>query len=235
MSGKCMPILDAVLNCRDEPNAVAAMIQEALEPSGCRVIVSRGPRQGQRCGGEVVFDARGPVCICLRDGAHFRIAHQRAYADIVSSVIDGISPERWARIRRKEARDEERRRRWEEDAEREAARAARKRAERVAADESRALGLGVGPYTVRPDGVAPEGLVWSYRLGRWVDMERMRARVEATRPTEPVRTECERPEKRVRSEAVAPERPKKRVRFDLVDRERPEKRVRFADSPCGTA
>jgi hypothetical protein len=48
------------------------------------------------------------------------------------------------------------------------------RSKRAAADESAALGLQAGEYHVRPDGKAPDGMTWSFRLGEWVEPERLK-------------------------------------------------------------
>ena len=151
------PIREACLDEHNEPNEVAARVQEALDVKGCLCI----NRPGGRCKAKVTFDAVGGWITCAENPRHRRESYDKPFGKVVFEAI---------RIADIEGRGHR-----AVDAESEAKlldladkRASRERGKRKAESEAKLLDLEPGEVHDRPDGAAPPGQTWSYRLGDWV-------------------------------------------------------------------
>lgn len=163
------PIREATLTPFDEPNEVAKRIQEAFRASGCPVLIKSGARKGQQCGGMLIFDALEMWCFCTKIRSHGDEACSPPFNDFIWDVINSIPAGEMEQIN-KEAEDAYQKRSAIETEKEHLTNVRRteERAQHLAAEESLALGLGVGEFHLRPDGAAPEEMTWSFRLGKWV-------------------------------------------------------------------
>jgi hypothetical protein len=152
------PIREYCLDEHDRPNENAARVQAALDHKGCMCI----NRPGGRCKADVVFDAVSGLITCTVNPKHTREAQNPPFEKIVFGVINAIEHDIAAA---EDAQIEQGRQRF---------------AERKAAEEALALGLGPDHAVhARPDGPAPNGKTWSFARGVWVSQEAVK------RPTDP--------------------------------------------------
>jgi hypothetical protein len=167
------PIREATLTWDNEPNLVAEKIQAVLDERKCLINLKSGARKGQACGGELLFDAEDGMVHCQSTARHSKEAWQDPYEAIIQQVIDSVTPEEKAQMQA--IHDETYgRHAAQEEAQRLAG--TEKRHHKLVEAECEALGLEVADAQPRPDGPAPEGTTWSFRLGEWVEPERLKKR-----------------------------------------------------------
>jgi hypothetical protein len=169
------PLREATLNASDEPNGVARRVQKAFAESGCPVLIKTGARKGQKCGATMGYNVVGGWCHCTKVRSHGGEAYTEPFGEFIWSVINSIPEEEMKAMQ--DAEDEHDAERNSVEAEKErvaSAVQAEKRSKSSAAVEAAILGLEVGDHYVRPEGPAPDGLTWSYRLGEWVEPERLK-------------------------------------------------------------
>jgi hypothetical protein len=175
----CTPIREATLNQWDEPNEVAKRVQDLFNKEGCPMLIKSGPRKGEKCGGNLRFNAQNVWCRCLKVKAHQDEAYAEPFGKMVWEAINSISEEELAEMHRKEEQQSGPREELEAEKARVQAQAsAVNRAKRSADAEAEAMGLEASEHHVRPDGAAPSGQTWSYRLGVWVEPERLTKRLK---------------------------------------------------------
>ena len=150
------PIREACLDETDQPNEVARRIQVRFDadPKGCRQKVAK-----ERCGGKLsfTFDGLFPIVVCDRHLCHEREASQKQFCRFIKPEVERFNREEAIAYQARVAA-----------ADVSAAVAAAKHGKRKADEEANLLGLAGADPVVRPDGAAPEGQSWSYRLGEWV-------------------------------------------------------------------
>jgi hypothetical protein len=168
------PLREATLNAWNEPNEVAKRVQNAFRDNGCPVLIKSGARKGQQCGGRVLFEAPEGWCHCMKVRGHGDEAYSDPFGKFIWDVINAIPEEDMKAMRETEAEGHDERAAVEAEKQRLASAAvSEKRSKSAAAKEAIILGLEVGDFHHRPEGRAPDGMTWSYRLGEWVDPERI--------------------------------------------------------------
>jgi hypothetical protein len=175
----CTPIREATLNQWDEPNEVAKRVQDLFDKEGCPILIKTGPRKGEKCGGKVLFYAEDVWCRCSKVDSHQDEAYADPFGAMVWKAINSISEEELAEMHRREEQQSEPRQELETEKARVQVQAnALKRAKRSADLEAKAMGLDANEHHVRPDGIAPTGQTWSYRLGMWAEPGRLTKRLK---------------------------------------------------------
>ena len=179
------PIREACLDENNQPNEVARRIQGRFDadPKGCKQKVT-----GARCGGKLTFtfDGTHPIVMCDRHPRHERDAYESQFDRFIKPELERSDREEAvayaARVAAADAQH---------------AAAATRYGKRKADEEAALLGWPTTDPVPRPEGPAPAGQTWSYRLGEWVaedHFQKKRRKVEPEPEPEPAAAVAEQPE-----------------------------------------
>ena len=155
---------DMTLNAKNQPNALARYVHTALRDAECPIILKVGPETGARCGGKLMWNAANGQCGCSKTPWHMRQAHEEPYGAIIWSIINAVPKETVDAFTSQDSAEQV-----NATTENVINATANDIAKRLASQECTALGVeDTGEFHLRPDGQAPDGMLWSFRLGKWM-------------------------------------------------------------------
>lgn len=164
------PIREATLNYFDEPNKVAEKIQERFSRTGCPVLIKSGSRKGEPCAGKLVFDANEIMCFCSKVRGHSNEAYCEPFGKIIWDTINSIPEDEMEKILEDEKKEYDEKNQTNQNS--------TNQTEKYSPEEelkahsmrmAKQQGAENDEFHMRPPGKAPEGLVWSYRFGKWIE------------------------------------------------------------------
>lgn len=166
------PIREVTLNYFDEPNKVAEKIQEIFSKTGCPVVIKSGLRKGEQCGGKLVFDAKEIMCYCHKVRGHCNEAYCEPFGKIIWDTINSIPEDEMEKILADEKNEYDKKNSTDQNT------STNQNTEKYSPEQelkahamrmAKQQGAENDKFYMRPSGKAPDGLVWSYRFGKWVE------------------------------------------------------------------
>lgn len=170
------PLREATLTCCNLPNTMAKHVQDEIAKMTCPIVTKSGVNKGKVCGKRFTFDAEEGFCICPTR-QHTREAYEQPYGNIIFDIINAVPDEKQQEFYKIDggicvcaaSEEEERQKKIP---------LLKKRSQEMANTECEVLGLDTGVFHMRPDGAAPDGKTWSFRLGEWIEPEQLKKRAK---------------------------------------------------------